>query len=140
MKREISAGGVIVAMIKGKWHVLLLKDKNGNWTFPKGLIEKGEAFRETAVREIGEEVGITTLKFIKGLASVDYLYKWEGNLIKKTVHYFLFENGGYEKLIPQTKEGIMDVKWFPFQEAVSLVGYPKTNQPLLKKVVNHYAT
>ncbi len=35
MKKEISAGGVIVRKKARGWEVLLIKDMKSNWTFPK---------------------------------------------------------------------------------------------------------
>lgn len=141
---EISAGGVIVSRQKNQLQVLLIKDKNAHWTFPKGLIEKGEKKETTAAREIAEEVGIKNLKLLSPLTPVQYLYKWNGDLRKKTVHYYLFQNGGEEHLTPQLEEGIMEVKWFAWEEAKKVVGYPKTNKRILKeaemklpKQINH---
>ena len=85
MRYETSAGGVIIAYKpKGKIpFVLLLKDKSGKWTFPKGLVEKNENQEKTAKREISEEVGIKKLTLLAKLHPVEYLYKWEEKLVKK---------------------------------------------------------
>lgn len=135
MKYETSAGGVIVAAKDKKLLVLLLQDKKGEWTFPKGLIERGENREKTAEREIAEEVGIKKLTLIASLPPVEYFYKWEGALIKKKVYYYIFRNGGEEKLIPQRDEGIMDVRWFSLAEAAKVIGYKKTNVPVLKEAI-----
>lgn len=133
MKYETSSGGVVVRLIDNHYKALLLKDKNGQWTFPKGLIEKGEDLELTARREIEEEVGIGKLKLLSLLTPIEYFYKWEGTLVKKKVYYFMFINEGREKVKPQLDEGIMGVKWMPFAQALEIVGYKKTNLKLLKE-------
>lgn len=135
MKIEISAGGIVYRK-KGKaCQILLLKDKNNNWTFPKGLIEDNEDKITTAQREIGEEVGLKNTKFISELPPIGYWYKWQKDLVKKTVYYFLFEAVGNEKPEPQKDEGIKEVKWFTPQKALAIIGYRKTNEPVLKEVI-----
>jgi len=134
MKYEKSAGGIIVSLKDNKLKLLLIKDKKGKWTFPKGLIEKGEKTKTTAIREISEEVGIKKLKYLKKLNPISFLYKWEGKLTQKTVYYFLFQNGGQEKLIPQREEGIIAVKWFSYSTIKKSIGYPKTNIGLLNEI------
>lgn len=136
MKHETSSGGVVVRHINDHYKVLLLKDKNGQWTFPKGLIEKGEDPELTARREIEEEVGIRKLKLISHLTPTEYFYKWEGVLVKKKVFYFIFENNGREKIKPQIDEGIMEVTWVSFTRSLDIVGYKKTNVPLLRETIN----
>jgi 8-oxo-dGTP pyrophosphatase MutT (NUDIX family) len=132
MKTEISSGGIVVRKIRNAWHVLILRDMSNNWTFPKGMIEEGESKKDAAVREIGEEVGLTKLKYINALSSIEYVYK-RGSLIHKTVHYFLLRAVGTEKIVCQTTEGIKEAKWVPFDQAIACIGYEKTNIPLLKK-------
>ncbi|MBI3576621.1 NUDIX domain-containing protein [Candidatus Gottesmanbacteria bacterium] len=136
MKTEISAGGVVVRKKGSVWEVLLLKDMKGNWTFPKGIIEKGENPKSAAQREIGEEVGINQLEYISELSSAEYMYYREG-LIKKTVHYFLYQSKGDEVLNPQKEEGISQAKWFHFPQALKIIGYAKTNKPLLEEANRH---
>lgn len=131
MNTKISAGGVVVGKTGRSWTVLLLKDMNGNWTFPKGLIEKGEEPVAAAQREVEEEVGIKNLRLLREFPPIQYMYYREG-LIKKTVHYFLFESTGKSVLKPQKEEGIRGAKWFRFPEALKVVGYAKTNRPLLE--------
>lgn len=136
MKREFSAGGVIIAYKNKSSYILLIKDKKNKWTFPKGLIERGEAREDTAVREVAEEVGIKKLKLIRKLTPVKYFYKWEGKLRQKYVYYYLFENSATEKLKPQHEEGIMAVKWFSFNKALDIIGYKRTNLKILKEAIN----
>lgn len=136
MHFESSAGGIIFSSLKNALHVLLIKDKNSRWTFPKGLIEKREKPEMTAEREIAEEVGLRQLILIAPLTAIEYFYKWEGTLIKKKVHYYVFNYKGRKKPVPQTEEGIMEVRWVEFIEALKVVGYKKTNVPLLKEARN----
>lgn len=133
MKIEISAGGAVIKKIDNQTHVLLLKDKKNQWTLPKGLIEEGEPMEETAKREIKEEVGLTKIKLLTKLKPIQYFYKFESELIKKTVHYFLFEELEEETLQPQKEEGINEVKWAPIDEAMNIVGYQKTNRKVLEE-------
>ncbi|MDP3998864.1 MAG: NUDIX hydrolase [bacterium] len=134
MRIETSAGGVVFKKTGDKIYLLLIKDQNDRWTFPKGLIEPGEDPKDTAKREIGEETGVTEIEFFKELAPVQYWYKWEEDLIKKTVHYFLFETKGQESFKPQKEEGITEVRWVLPEEAEKMVGYPKTNEKILDEV------
>lgn len=143
MKIEISAGGVVYRKKGNNFQILLLKDKNNNWTFPKGLIEDNEDKLGTAQREISEEVGLKNVKFVSELPPIGYWYmqkhllrnKWQKDLVKKTVYYFLFEATGSEKPKPQEDEGIKEVKWFTPDQALKVIGYRKTNESVLREVI-----
>lgn len=61
IKRERSCGGVVFFENEGKCEVILICSHfKGKmlWTFPKGHMETGETEKETALREIKEEVGL----------------------------------------------------------------------------------
>lgn len=135
MKWEASAGGVIFREARGKIEIMLLQDPRGEWTFPKGLIEKGEDKVKTAEREINEEVGLFHIKFLDTIAKIHYMYKRDGYLISKDVYYFLFEATGHEKPVPQKEEGIQAVRWFAPEDAKEIIGYKKTNEEVLEKAV-----
>jgi len=135
MKTEFSAGGVVVRKFAQTWQVLLMKDMNNTWTFPKGKLEKGETRKGAASREIGEEVGLTHLQFIVPIKTVHYVYK-RNTLIAKTVYFFLFELTKPQRIVCQKEEGIRDAKWMSFEEAMEKIGYPKTNMPVLVRVKN----
>jgi mutator protein MutT len=133
MKTEYSAGGIIIRKFRTSWQVLLIRDMNSVWTFPKGKIETGETPRRAAVREIAEEVGLTDLSYRKKLQTIHYTYKRNG-IIEKTVEYFLFEYSGKERPVCQKEEGISEAKWVSINSAKSLVGYPETNAMLLQSL------
>ena len=133
MKKEISAGGVIFRQKAQKLEVLLLKDMNDNWTFPKGIIEAGETPQTAAIREIKEETGVTNLVFHHELPAIHYIYK-RGELIDKTVYYFLFTSTIEQELVPQTEEGISELHWYSLEDAKKIIGYPQTNLSLLSEV------
>jgi 8-oxo-dGTP pyrophosphatase MutT (NUDIX family) len=71
MKTEHSAGGIVIRKQKPGCFVLIIKDMNHSWTFPKGMIELGEKPVEAAVREIAEETGVNNLKLIKPLEQIE---------------------------------------------------------------------
>lgn len=133
MPQEISAGGIIVYFSGKGWEVLLIKDMNDVWTFPKGLIKNNEKPVSAARREIAEEVGLTKLNLVYSLKPIKYYYRREG-LIHKKVHYFLFKSLTRQKPICQTEENIKEAQWINLDKALSLVGYPKSSIPLLQEV------
>lgn len=132
MKTEISAGGIIVRTYRGVRQVLMVRDMNGAWTFPKGKIEKGETRLAAALREISEEVGLHGLTKICLLPKLRYVYKRNGS-VDKTVYYFLFQYDGKETPVAQAEEGLSEASWFPFTWALKETGYPDSNTPLLIK-------
>jgi 8-oxo-dGTP pyrophosphatase MutT (NUDIX family) len=134
-KTEVSSGGVIVRVRNEKQDVLLLKDMNGNWTFPKGLVEPQEDVVAAAKREIAEETGISDLTLVAPLQEITYWYVRNGEKIHKIVHYFLFTTQGEEALIPQKEEGICEVEFIPYQKALEQIGYRETNVELLKEAI-----
>lgn len=132
MKKEISAGGLIVRKTPKGWEVLRVRDMNGVWTFPKGKIEEDESLQETAVREIAEEVGLHGLVYLGKLTPIHYVYTRNGQ-VDKTVHYFVFQYEGGLIPIGQTEEGIHDPTWVPFDQAATDIGYPDSAIPLIEE-------
>lgn len=96
---------------------LLIKAK-GRWLFPKGNIEKGETPEKTALREIDEETGlpINALRVVRALPPTEYVFRWQGRLVFKTVHNFLVEVKDNPKLAPQLSE-LEEAAWFEAEAA-----------------------
>ncbi len=134
MMSEVSAGGLIFYRSKQGMLVLVMKDRKGLWTFPKGKIEKGEDLETTALREIAEEVGIHNLTLVASLAPTSYWY-FRALPIRKTVYYYVFRSASLQKPVVQTEEGISEATWMPVSAAMTQLGYPKTNVPLLTEAL-----
>lgn len=132
MKTARSAGGIIVCLEGGAWYVLLLRDMNDTWTFPKGMIEKGESPETAAVREIQEEVGISGLLLLGALGPIHYTYKRNGT-VNKTVRYFVYQSLTRAKPVAQREEGIQEVRCVGLDEAINSIGYRETNVKLLEE-------
>lgn len=132
MKTETSAGGIVVCSVAHQWYVLVIRDMNDTWTFPKGLIEAGEAPEVAAGREILEEVGISDLRLLTALSPIQYFYTRKRK-IKKTVYYFVFRALRRGRPKPQKQEGISEARWMSVAEAMKIIGYRQTNVPLLEE-------
>ena len=61
MKKEKSAGAVIIREINGETEVLLIETKDNTVGFPKGHLETNESEKEAAKREVIEETGYTNV-------------------------------------------------------------------------------
>jgi len=96
MKFQFSAGGIVFKREKDKIFILISQHSGHHgWVFPKGLIGdkiEGEKKEETAIREVKEETGINA-KIINSIKinPVTYWFRFEGEMIKKTVYYFIME-------------------------------------------------
>ena len=59
MRREFSAGGVVVRSMRGSlWIAAIRPGGKDVWALPKGLVGSGESPAETAGREVTEETGV----------------------------------------------------------------------------------
>jgi diadenosine hexaphosphate hydrolase (ATP-forming) len=92
---QISAGGVVYKK-EGDlvlWLITQHSEHKG-WVFPKGLVgdtNKGESMETAALREVEEEGGVKARIVEHTPVETHYEYKWEDELIKKTVFYFVME-------------------------------------------------
>lgn len=136
VKREFSSGGIVVKKTNSGLKVLLIKDGYGHWTWPKGNIEQGETLQDAAIREIGEEVGIKSIKVIDKIDTIRYFYRLKGKLIFKTVYLYLFEAEGDERL-QVLKSEIEDAKWLSPEEALERIEY-KGAREVLKKGIDRF--
>ena len=105
---SIEAAGGLVKNGKGE---LLLIFRNGYWDLPKGKREKGESPDETALREVEEECGVKELKIVKPLVSTYHIYFQKNKEWMKRTYWFEMTCHDLRKPIPQTEEGIDEVRW-----------------------------
>lgn len=91
MKIEESAGGIVFDKRDRQVFIIVTQhSQHHGWVFPKGLIDKGEDKKSTALREVEEEAGVEA-KIIQELSPTEYFYQLQGTKIKKKVIYFLME-------------------------------------------------
>lgn len=137
-RREFSAGGIVFKNRGKDFKVLLIKDAYGRWSWPKGNIDRTEKSRDAAVREIKEEVGLKNIRILGKVGRSNYFYRLKGDLIFKTVFFFLIEATGRESLKIQKSE-IKDARWFRPEEALKLIEY-KGATGLLERAIEMYKT
>ncbi len=122
---EFSAGGIVFKKEKGKAYILVSQHSGHHgWVFPKGRIGdhvENEGRKETALREVKEEVGVEG-KILKQLKPITYFYKWERKTIKKTVYYFLMEYVSGD--INDHDWEMENVEWLPIDEVGKRLSYP----------------
>jgi len=127
--REYTAGGVVFRRTAAGLELLMIQDRLGRWTIPKGHVEPGESIEQTALREVAEETGLTRLRLGDKLEKLHFFYRKEGKLIFMTTHVFLMEAlGDTDTLTQGDSEGIVDVKWFPQARALGLIEYRDTER------------
>jgi 8-oxo-dGTP pyrophosphatase MutT (NUDIX family) len=127
IKREFSAGAVLVRALRGRWHVAAIRPAgkpDGVWALPKGRIDPGERGEETALREVEEETGARGRSLGK-LGDVRYVFTWEGERVFKVVSFFLvrYSGGRLGELSPEHRHEVADVRWLPLEEAPRLLAY-----------------
>ena len=127
--REYTAGGVVFRRVADKVDILMIQDRLGRWTIPKGHVEEGETLEQTALREVAEETGLTEYKLGEKLDKLHFFYRKEGKLIFMTTHVYLMEAiGNTDAVVAEDSEGIVDAKWFDSGEALGLIEYKDTEK------------
>ena len=138
MKREFSAGGVLVRKLSGRWMVATIRPRREGkpvWALPKGRIDDGESGEATALREVAEETGAHGRSLGK-LGDVRYVYTWKGERIFKVVSFFLvrYSGGRLGELPPAFRHEVADVRWVPLEEAPGILAYAGEREMAAKAV------
>ncbi len=109
-------------------------DDYGVWTFPKGQVEEGEALEQAALREVGEEVGLTAVQVEAEVGITRHRFSRGVDICNKTVHWFLMEAPPDAEVTPVRAERVRDAGWFAAQQAISMIGY-RNLRPLLRRAL-----
>ena len=128
MIEATSCGGVVI--FRGK--ILLLyknyKHKYEGWVLPKGTVEEGEEYKETALREVKEETGARA-SIIKYIGKSQYTFNTSHDLVVKDVHWYLMMGESYYSR-PQREEYFVDSGYYKYHEAYHLLRFPNEKQIL----------
>jgi 8-oxo-dGTP pyrophosphatase MutT (NUDIX family) len=127
MRREFSAGGVLVRRLERRWVLAAIRPAGkppGIWALPKGRIDEGESAEATALREVLEETGAQGRSLGK-LGEVRYWFNWDGERIFKVVSFFLvrYERGRLGALPAEFRHEVAEARWLPLDEAPRLLAY-----------------
>ena len=121
--QETTAGGVIYRKTAaGQIEILVIEDAKGRWTLPKGHVESGETYRQTASREITEETGLEDLEIGPAIKPVNFQYRRGSVLVLMTLHLFVIR-----AVKPQAKirkeAWMKSIAWQPAPVAIDLIQY-----------------
>ena len=127
MKREFSAGGVLVRAVRGRPMVAAIRPQGkpaGVWALPKGNLDEGESPAETAVREVWEETGVHG-RLVEKLGDVKYVYTWAGERVFKVVSFYLLRagRGRIGEIEERMRVEVAEARWLPLDEAPALLAY-----------------
>ncbi|MEP7268497.1 MAG: NUDIX domain-containing protein [Saprospiraceae bacterium] len=112
--RVFAAGG----LIKREDEKYLFFYRRGSWDLPKGKVDKKETFKQAALREVNEEVGLTCT-ILKKMPITFHTYILKDKLVlKQTYWYEMSCKRGQVRL--QHEEDIEKSKWVS-KDKVNLV-------------------
>lgn len=129
MKQEKSCGALIFRRNNDTNEVLIIRQVQGHWCFPKGHVEKHETETETAMREIREETGLT-VKIIDGFRQT-LGYSPKENVFKEVVYFIGVPVKGHLRV---QEEELSGISYVTFAEARSLITYANDAEMFEKAV------
>lgn len=117
---EHSAGAVVFTRRDGAVQYAIIQSLRGHHGFPKGHMEQGETEKETALREVQEEIGLN-VRLISGFRGIElYALPRKSNTFKQVVFYLAQSDA--QMLHPQRTE-LRTAAWMPFSEAMQTLEF-----------------
>jgi len=130
---EISCGAVIYRYKNNNLEFLVEKMSLGHLSLPKGHIEEGETFEETAIREIKEETNIDVKLIPNFIKKTSYSPM---KFVNKTVYFFLATPTKNNYLIRDFHDyEVLSSKFYSYKEAYSLLTF-NNDKNILKEAYN----
>ena len=124
IKEEFS----VAAIVYHENEYLLLKYGLGHWEFVKGHIEENESDKQTLLRELEEETGITNANIVEGFKeSYNYYFSFKGQKIHKFVNCYLIKSKSKEVTLSYEHE---DYTWLQLDKALKRVTYDNAKRLL----------
>lgn len=120
MKREHSAGGVVLRCGENGEELVVVTPRAGVLALPKGHPEPGESLEQAALREVREEAGVVA-EAIEQLGEVGYWYTLAGQRVRKAVTFFLCRYR--EGSVADHDDEVIDAAWIPLPEAPDRLSY-----------------
>jgi 8-oxo-dGTP pyrophosphatase MutT (NUDIX family) len=120
MKREFSAGGVVVRRFQGRPFAAAVAPRRGVLALPKGHPDGDETMEQAATREVREETGLDG-ELVEKLDDVRYWYTRGGERVLKVVSFYLFRYRGGR--IADHDDEIEHVEWVPLDELPERLSY-----------------
>ena len=135
MIEATSCGGVVI--YRGKILTLYksYRNKYEGWVLPKGTVEAGERYEDTAIREVREEAGVQA-SIVKYIGKRQYSFTVPEDTVEKEVHWFLMTADSYYSK-PQREEYFVDSGYYKFHEAYHLLKFSNERQ-ILEKAYSEY--
>ena len=123
----IGVGATTLAFNKSGEILLNLRSDTGTWGIPGGSMELYEDIRETAVRELKEEAGITavSLELVDVLSGKDYYFEYP-NGDKMCNVIVLFKVLNYSGEIRVSDNESRELKFFPLNDLPEMESRAKT--------------
>jgi bis(5'-nucleosidyl)-tetraphosphatase len=130
MLREKSCGAVVFIKKDNSTKYLLLNYAAGHWDFVKGNVELNETEKETVLRELKEETGITDATFIDGFKeTIAYFYRRQGLTVHKEVVFFIIETHAEKVEVSFEHVGYI---WLDYQHALEKLSFKNAKDVLQK--------
>ncbi|SRR6266498_518367 len=115
----------------GALWLLLIHDRYGKWTLPKGHLKQGEGDAAAAVREVFEETGVRgELGSLISQIEYEVLSKKGQRQLKRVVFFLLRATSTTVTL--QAEEGIRAAEWLSPDAALARIGYPQVRDVLAR--------
>ena len=127
MRQEKSCGTIVINDNK----VLVIRQKQGFWGFPKGHIEEGESEIQTAIRETKEETNLDVVIEDETRFCLNYII--EDKQINKYVVYFIAK--AINNDVKLQIEEIDDIAWVDIEKVEDILTFDNL-QKLWKVVLN----
>lgn len=112
-----AAGGVLWKKDGGQKKLAVVhRHKHNDWSLPKGKVDKGESWEETALREVLEETGYSA-KIKQYAGSISYLLDGKPKVV-------LYWHMKIKSMLKVEMNGEVDeVRWVTIEEAEKILDY-----------------